>query len=143
MIYNIKTIALQLLLEDEDGCTYEDCENYIKEGNYVVYTNEEANNAVVEYIKEAIWSFRPDFLACYIDLPVEDIKILCSLYENANNILISLLKDKLDELVKDAIELDGRGHFLSNYDGKEHKITINLTTSEGTDDFTLYIYRCY
>ena len=38
--------------------------------------------------------------------------------ESANDTILALIDD-LDEFVQDAISSDGRGHFLSSYDGEE------------------------
>jgi hypothetical protein len=46
--------------------------------------------------------------------------------------LIDRLWD-IDSLVEDAISADGRGHFLSSYDGDENEETVNGQT--------FYIYR--
>lgn len=40
---------------------------------------------------------------------------------------------KEDEFVNKAIEADGRGHFLSKYDGAEHEVIV--------DDVLFFIYR--
>ena len=48
--------------------------------------------------------------------------------ESANGLVKALIND-MDEFVEDAINADGRGHFLAQYDGNENE----------QDDF--YIYR--
>jgi hypothetical protein len=42
-----------------------------------------------------------------------------TLCEDANELVQSMVGDRLDELVTDAIGADGRGHFLASYDGDE------------------------
>jgi hypothetical protein len=134
-VYDIKTIALMLHLDR----SYDDCRELINDGDYVVYTDKEADDAVFEYIKDSVWSFNPSFLANYIDLPVEDIKQLQKSCEDSNNVFLKLLGDELEDFVYDAICTDGRGHFLSPYDGVESQIDIG---TDGADEFTFYIYRC-
>jgi hypothetical protein len=40
--------------------------------------------------------------------------------ESGNSAMLGLIQDH-DAFVEDAISADGRGHFLSNYDGEEVK----------------------
>lgn len=54
------------------------------------------------------------------------------LYEGANAIIHALIDD-LNDFVDDAIAADGRGHFISSYDGEEHEVTV--------DGETYYVYR--
>lgn len=42
------------------------------------------------------------------------------LCENANPLVMALIDD-INDFIYDAIIADGRGHFLSWYDGKEHE----------------------
>jgi hypothetical protein len=46
------------------------------------------------------------------------IKCIQEKYENGNDALLKLIDD-IDKFVEDAIRHDGRGHFLSSYDGNE------------------------
>lgn len=39
----------------------------------------------------------------------------------------------MDGFIQAAISADGRGHFMSSYDGEENEVTVN--------DQTFYIYR--
>jgi hypothetical protein len=43
------------------------------------------------------------------------------LCEDANELVKAVIRD-IDHFVKDAILSDGRGHFLSSYDGEENEI---------------------
>ena len=49
------------------------------------------------------------------------------LCESANELVLALIDD-MDKFVSDAISSDGRGHFLSYYDGEEQEIYIEGTT---------------
>lgn len=105
---------------------------------YKVLTDEEADAAAREYIAETLWAFRPVFLTCYTcgRLTPEDIQgIIGDRCEDANPALRALVDAGrgLDRLVRDAIASDGRGHFLSSYDGEEHEVQVG--------DTYLYIVR--
>jgi hypothetical protein len=125
-----KVLALAHHLESID---FEDVEGYI--GNdYLVYTVEEAVEAVREYIEETVWAFSPTFLEAHITgVDSEAIQaVQDKLSEGANDVLKSMLND-LDDFVDDAVACDGRGHFLSTYDGEEIQIQVDRTV--------YYIYR--
>ena len=100
--------------------------------DYLVYTDDEADEAVYNYIDESVCFFRSNFIAAHAEVDEEVIKKLQELHENSNKAIRSLIKD-FDHFVSDAVCADGRGHFLSSYDGEENEQTIN-----GND---YYIYR--
>lgn len=97
---------------------------------YKVYTEEEADKAAREEILETLWAFNPEFILYHTDFynhstDREDdefvaglSKLQGSLCESANPIVKALIVD-LDHFVSQAIREDGRGHFLSHYDGEE------------------------
>lgn len=109
---------------------------------YAVLTDEEADREVREYILETLWAFRPHFILMHTDFFhtstieadeafEESLEILQGrLCEDANPIILALIRD-IDEFIDDAIEADGRGHFLATYDGDERE----------TNDCKYYIYR--
>jgi len=100
--------------------------------DYLVYTDDEADEAVYNYIDESVCFFRSDFIAAHAEVDEEVIKKLQELHENSNKAIRSLIKD-FDHFVSDAICADGRGHFIASYDHEENQQTIN-----GND---YYIYR--
>ena len=100
--------------------------------DYLVYTDDEADEAVYNYIDESVCFFRSDFIAAHAEVDEEVIKKLQELHENSNKAIRSLIKD-FDHFVSDAVCADGRGHFLSSYDGEENEQTINGNV--------YYIYR--
>ena len=100
--------------------------------DYSVLTDDEADKAVKGYIEESVCFFKSDFIAAHSEVDEEVIKKLQELYEDSNNAIKSLIKD-FDHFVDDAICADGRGHFLSSYDGEENEINVNGNT--------YYIYR--
>jgi len=100
--------------------------------DYSVLTDDEADKAVKGYIEESVCFFNSSFIASHSDVDEEVIKKLQELYEDSNTAIKSLIKD-FDHFVDDAICADGRGHFLSSYDGEENEINVNGNT--------YYIYR--
>lgn len=108
--------------------------NYIDD-NYLVRTDEEADEAAKEYIKESVWAFNADFIINHSRLPYEAIEMVQAFQqkcEDANETILALIED-FDDFVCDAISAHGRGHFLSSYDGEENEETVNGET--------YYIYR--
>lgn len=113
----------------------DEAKEYYPESRYLILTDEEANDAVFEYIVESLWAFKSEFLASETDLPVEVFKALSKQCEGANEPIRKLVEKTcgLLPLVDAAISADGRGHFLSTYDGEETEIQI------GDEDY--YVYR--
>ena len=95
---------------------------------YAVGTDSEADDACKEYIKDSAWAFRSSFICDYCNLPQELAEALEAMQskkcEGANDVILALI-EKADEglhgFVRDAISADGRGHFLSSYDGEENE----------------------
>lgn len=104
--------------------------------DYLVLTDEEADEAAKEYIKESVWAFNAGFIINHSKLPYEAIEMVegfqSAKCEDANDTILALIDD-FDEFVSDAISADGRGHFLSTYDGEENEETV--------DGETYFIYR--
>ena len=103
---------------------------------YLVLTDEEATERTTEYIKQSLWAFNASFIIDHSKLPYEAEEMIANFQrekcEDANDVMEALIED-MDKFVADAISADGRGHFMSSYDGQEHEETI-----EGE---TFYIYR--
>lgn len=102
---------------------------------YMVLTDEEADEKVLERVEDTLWAFNPSFLADLTGLEEVVFKTLGSLYESGNEAVKAIVENTcgMEALVKDAIHYDGRGHFLASYDGEELECSV-----EGTD---YYIYR--
>ena len=110
---------------------------------YKIFTDTEADQAAREDIRNSLWAFNADFILDHSkaadDLSGRDraevIKawqeMQANLCESATPLVRCLIAD-LDEFIDDAIDADGRGHFLAQYDGDEHEL--------GGD---LYAYRIY
>jgi len=95
---------------------------------YIVLTDEEADEMAANYIKDSLWAFNSGFIIDHSKLPYE-AKEMIETYqqdkcESANETIEALIED-LDEFIEDAISADGRGHFMSSYDGNEHEQSIN------------------
>ena len=110
---------------------------------FAIGTDDESDKACQSYVEESAWAFSASFILSECDLPhqLEDAiqtwqEKEC---EGANDGIVSMIKKTcgMDSFVKAAISADGRGHFLSGYDGEETEVRIQ------TDDVdvTLYIYR--
>ncbi len=89
-------------------------------GEYAIGTDEEADKAVHEEIKSCVWAFNASFLASFTDLPEEVFQALQPQCEGANEAILAIIdKSGLESFVEQAVSCDGRGHFLSGYDGDE------------------------
>lgn len=107
---------------------------------YKVLTDEEADEETKESILNSLWAFNAYFILEHTEFYKTAYNYECKkftealqqlqerLCESANSIVKALISD-LDDFVQDAIDSDGRGHFISYYDGKETKYK------------NLYIYR--
>ena len=99
---------------------------------YLVMTDDEAHETAKQYIRESLWAFNADFLSWHSSTEACIFEVLSRQYEGANNAIFSLVSD-FNQLVADAIMIDGRGHFINSYDGHEHEYCI--------DGEYIYIYR--
>lgn len=125
----------------EDNCTeVTDFDN----DDYYVLTDEEADEKTKEYIEESVWAFTPSFLASETKVPQEMFEALQAngKCESNNDAILNCIED-IDEFTKAAISADGRGHFLSSYDGCENEETVKgyINEETGDDSTTFYIYR--
>ena len=131
----VKALKNHLELNDEETneITLEDGESFhYGDQEYLVLTDEEADEKTEEYIKESVWAFNSSFLSSHTNIDEEVFKLLAEKCEDSNDAILSMIKD-FDHFVSDAISSDGRGHFLSSYDHSESDEEINGTT--------YYIYR--
>ena len=96
---------------------------------FLVLSDEEADEMVKEYILDSVWAFRADFLASHLKDGVDQevIELIQSngKCESNNSAILSLIED-VDHFVHDAIISDGRGHFISSYDGEEIELNQNF-----------------
>lgn len=94
--------------------------------NYIVLTDEEADEKAKAYILDTVWAFNPDFLAGETGIDEEVFKAIqdngrC---ESNNDAILRLIDDE-EGFVASAICADGRGHFMSSYDGEENEENVN------------------
>jgi len=93
-------------------------------GEYLVLTDEEADELAKLRIRDSLWAFNASFIASHTKNGLDDAaeKALAEmqgrLCESANPIVEALIED-MDHFISDAISSDGRGHFISHYDGEE------------------------
>jgi len=90
---------------------------------YLVLTDDEADEACEKYIRESLWAFRSWFLIQYMEgIEEESIqRVQENSCESCNELIYQLVKNRFHELVSDAISSDGRGHFLAAYDNEENE----------------------
>lgn len=90
---------------------------------YRVLTDKEADETAGKAIEDSLWAFNAQFLAYESDLPIDVFQALQHKCEGANDIFRKLIDTTcgIDQIVNQAIAADGRGHFLSSYDGEENE----------------------
>ena len=129
--FSAQEIALAYHLNN-DSPDYDDAYTGISNGDYLVLTDEEADEAVREDIDGIVWAFNSAFLSVHTGVDVIAIEAIQDLCEGGNDAIKSMIKD-FDYFVEDAVRADGRGHFLASYDHEENEIMFN-----GVE---YYIYR--
>ena len=107
-------------------------------GDYHVLTDTEADDMNLEQVRESIWAFNADFLAGFLGCPVEAVQAVQNndKCEDNNEVFINWLSETnntIEEFAEEAASVDGRGHFLSPYNGEELEVDF-----DGTD---YYIYK--
>lgn len=131
-----RVIALAMHLSDYNF-DFEDVDGYIDNG-YLVYTDEEADEAVREYIEETVWAFTPSFLSAHTGVDKVTInQIQNTQLDSPNEVLTAMIKD-FDHFVEDAVRCDGRGLFLAQYDHEENYVSFS---NEEGKNVTYFIYR--
>lgn len=127
-ITELSKIELNALIQNREDIHYslpvivaldEDGE---EQGEYAIAKGkDEADHAAREYITATLGLFKPAFLADETDLPIEVFQPLCERGDASNNAVEAIIEKTcgMDKFVEDAIKADGRGRFLSFYDGGE------------------------
>lgn len=94
---------------------------------YAIGTDAEADTAAEQHVRDSIWAFNASFILEQCDLP-RDLEECIQSYqgkecESANDSLLKLVEKccGLADFTKAAVSADGRGHFLSGYDGEENE----------------------
>ena len=99
----------------------------------LVCSDHSANVKAKAYIRDSLWAFRSSFILdqSRVKSSPEVVqaleKVQTELCESANEFVFALLKS-FRNFCQKAVEADGRGHFLSCYDGEEHSIKVGNTT---------------
>ena len=89
--------------------------------DFLVTDNVRVDYALEDYIKEGVWAFNASFLANFIDMDESHIGFIQEkLCEDCNDLFLQAIGDKLNKFIEEAVSSDGRGHFLSGYDGVEN-----------------------
>lgn len=140
----IKALADFLGIEQDQITFNEDTNEFITNSGecYKVFTDKEADDAAKEEITYSLWAFNADFILVHTEFykestDKEDAAFIDALHDmqarlcEAANAIVRALIVNINEFVYDAIDADGRGHFISWYDGEENE-------SNG-----LFIYRSY
>jgi hypothetical protein len=135
----IKSVNAVEAVADQIGCDPDELtlESYAHYGlevfsngsqEYAVGTDSEADKACKEYIKDIAYAFRSSFICEYCNLPQELAEALEAMQskkcEGANDSILALIEKTeggLDGFVEETISANGRGHFLSSYDGEENE----------------------
>jgi len=113
-------------LKKHTDCEYSDITKegkttyFIGDQEYLVLTDEEAQTRCEEDIKQSIWAFNSSFLSFHTGINEDIIKSVQEHCESSNDMLLNSIKD-IRAFINDAIGSDGRGHFISSYDGHEHE----------------------
>jgi len=126
----INALKLFLEVEKEDIKTIEYDNNTFICGNgeYMVLTDLEATKQAKNYIKESLWAFNKNFIMSNLNSRFNNmdeeiveniIDIAQEKYEDGNDSIKSIIR--INDFIKDAIMCDGRGHFISSYDGEEQE----------------------
>ena len=89
----------------------------------VASTEDEASKAALSAAEDSLWAFNSEFIGSFLGLSDTQTKAIAEmqgrLCEDAQEIVRLLLGARCAEFVESAVDTDGRGHFLSPYDGEE------------------------
>lgn len=99
---------------------------------FLVCSEKGANQRARREIRECLWAFKPEFIdQCTKGIldgrAIEALeKMQKSLCEDANELVFSMLRS-FKSFWRAAVAADGRGHFLSRYDGREVSYVVDGT----------------
>jgi len=122
----LEALAKFLDVETDDLAvsTYDDCLFELGSHEYLILTDEKANERLRENVEKSAWAFNASFIIDHSDLPAEAAEMVGAFQESkcedANDTILALIND-MDRFASDAASADGRGHFLSGYDGEENQ----------------------
>jgi hypothetical protein len=98
--------------------------------DWTLCTNQEADKYCYDYVIETVWAFNPSFLSGMTgidDSAFEAIQANDKCEDN-NEAILSMIRGTcgIEKFVDAAISADGRGNFLSSYDGEEYELPGDL-----------------
>lgn len=112
---------------------WDDCVFDTGDAQYLVLTDDEADARLRAEIRDSVWCFNPDFIAEHSSACSANRKAFAKFFEiaqeklceDANALLLEIIDD-FDKFVDDAKAIDGRAHFLFQWDSKEIKLGDGL-----------------
>ena len=120
----IEALAKFLEIGIED-ITETDWDTLKAEGaEYLVLTDEGAYDKAYSEIEESLWAFNADFIIDMCGFSGGEKSLMAmqrESCEDCNEFIKAMIEGTcgMDSFVESAIESDGRGHFISGYDGEE------------------------
>ena len=128
--FDSKVIALanHLNINPSEVCETYDDSNFEADGaEYMVLTDSEADAYALDYIRESVWAFNASFLSNMTDLPESMFEAVQDQCERGNDAILQCIEQScgLDRFAAEAMSRDGRGHFMSSYDGEENEELVN------------------
>jgi len=114
-------------IKEITGLSPLELESALDSGDWSLLTDDEAQEQATDYIKDSIWAFNASFLAHMLGCPTEAVEAIQinDACEDNNPVFLAWLSNteySIEDFAEAAISADGRGHFLSSYDGEEHEI---------------------
>lgn len=109
-------------VKENYGGTY----STISRDEYLVLTDDEANEEVYKAIENSLWAFNAEFIIEITGLN-SDVESLRTIQENScedcNDFIKAIIDGTcgMEYFVESAIESDGRGPFISYCDGEENE----------------------
>lgn len=107
------------------------------EEEYVLFVGEEARDkAVEEQMEDSLHYLSTPLLTNHLKFRLDHSQVdMLKSIEHSD--LIKALLVSFDDLVREALHMDGAGHYLASYDGIEHECFLENEYS----GHTLYYYR--
>lgn len=124
--YSEKHLALAKFLEIDPNDLTEECDDSFSLGHneYLILTDDEADERAKDYILDSVWAFNKSFLNAHSkiinELDEKTFRVMQEKCEGINEAFKKMIDD-IDHFVDDAIACDGRGHFLAGYDFEENE----------------------
>ena len=124
-----KEKALAEFLDVEENEVKENSRGTYETGNgneYMVLTDDEADEEAYKEIEDSLWAFNAEFIIemCGLNSGVESLRTMQkNSCEDCNDFIEAMIEGTcgMECFVESAIESDGRGHFISYYDGEENE----------------------